>query len=395
MERGAAEDDLADLYENAPCGNVSTLLDGTIVRINDRLLGWLGYRRDDVVGVRRFTDLLTGGGRVYHETHLAPLLHMQGEVSGIALDLRAADGRRIPALLSSAVRPAREGRPALVRPVLVEARDRRAYEQELLAARRVAEGERKRLENLVAGLQRSLLPASLPSPPGLETAAHYHMASPDEVGGDFYDLFPLPGGRWGFFLGDVCGKGVDAAAVTATARHTLRAAAVYHRDPAVALSTLNSVLFQDYHSPRHRHCTVVSGVLTPGPAGYTATIASGGHPAPLLLRADGTIQYQRMTGGTLIGILSTPRIATRTVPLGPGDILILYTDGLIEARTDTAEGRYGANALLEFASGLAPSTADGVVTALAGLVASLPYGVDDDVAFMAMRVRTAGAPDAR
>jgi sigma-B regulation protein RsbU (phosphoserine phosphatase) len=130
----------------------------------------------------------------------------------------------------------------------------------------------------------------------------------------------------------------------------------------------------------------VFGVLTPAPGGYTATVAGGGHPAPLLLRADGTAQYQRMTGGTLIGILPEPRIVTRTVDLRAGDILVLYTDGLTEARTSGGDGRYGSNALLRFAGGLTPSTATGVVAALAGLVATLPYGLDDDVAFMAMRV---------
>src|ERR687893_1402602 len=104
MDRVAIEEDLADLYENAPSGNLSTLLDGTIVKINDRLLGWLGHRRDEVVGVRRFSDLLGGGSRVYYETHLAPLLHMQGEVTGIAVDLRVADGSRMPALLNCGVR---------------------------------------------------------------------------------------------------------------------------------------------------------------------------------------------------------------------------------------------------------------------------------------------------
>jgi sigma-B regulation protein RsbU (phosphoserine phosphatase) len=206
------------------------------------------------------------------------------------------------------------------------------------------------------------------------------------VGGDFYDFFALPDGRWGFFLGDVCGKGVDAAATTATARYTLRAAAVYDPDPAVALANLNAVLYQEYHSDRHRHCTVVFGVLTPGEGGYTATMANGGHPAPLLLRADGSAQYQPMLHGTLIGILPTARITTRTVPLGPGDMLILYTDGLIEARTGTGEGRYGSNALLTFVSDLAPVGAAGAVGALAELVAALPDGPDDDVAFMAMRV---------
>ena len=381
-----SDDDLQELYDEAPCGQLSTLPDGTIVKVNARLLDWLGYARHELVGVRRFTDLLTAGGRVYHETHMAPLLQMQGEISGIALDLRAADGRNRPALIASRLKTGPDGRPSLIRTVVVDARDRRAYEQELLWARRVADHERDRLQHLVASLQRSLLPSELRSPPGMEIAAHYHMASPDEVGGDFYDFFALPDGRWGFFLGDVCGKGVDAAATTATARYTLRAAAVYDPDPAVALANLNAVLYQEYHSDRHRHCTVVFGVLTPGEGGYTATMASGGHPAPLLLRADGSAQYQAMLRGTLIGILPTARITTRTVPLGPGDMLILYTDGLIEARTGTGDGRYGSNALLTFVSDLAPASAAGAVAALADLVAALPDGPDDDVAFMAMRV---------
>jgi sigma-B regulation protein RsbU (phosphoserine phosphatase) len=381
-----SEDDLEELYEDAPCGNISMRVDGTIVKINATLLRWLGRERADLVGVRRFADLLTGGGKIYYETHLRPLLHMQGEISGIALELQAADGSRLPMLVTSKVKPGVDGRPPVIRTTVFDARDRRAYEQELLRARRSAEREREHLQHLVGALQRSLLPASLPSPPGMQTAAHYHMASPDEVGGDFYDLFPLADGRWGFVLGDVCGKGVDAAAATATARYTLRAAAVYDPDPAAALANLNSVLFQEYASDRHRHCTVVFGVLTPGETGYTVAMASGGHPAPLLLRADGTAQYQPMTGGTLIGILPRARIITRTVPLGPGDTLLLYTDGLTEARTCTGDGRYGSNALLAFAGSLAPSTASGTVAAFTELIAALPYGLDDDVAFMAMRV---------
>ncbi|BEL05933.1 hypothetical protein Q0Z83_041240 [Actinoplanes sichuanensis] len=93
----------------------------------------------------------------------------------------------------------------------------------------------------------------------MTTASLYHMASPDEVGGDFYDLFPLSGDRWGFFLGDVRGKGVAAAAVTATARYTLRAAAVYDSDPVTVLRNLNTVVYQDYAAPEHRHCTYIAG----------------------------------------------------------------------------------------------------------------------------------------
>ena len=377
---------LEDLYENGPGGQVSTRPDGVIVRVNATLLERLGHAAGDLTGVRRFTDLLTVGGRMYYETHLGPLLRMQGRLTGIALELRTAAGERIPVLVSAQVRPGADGRPELIRYAILDAGDRRTYEQELLRARQAAEREHERLRRLVGALQLSLLPAVLPEPPGLRTAARYLMASPDQVGGDFYDLFPLPDGRWGFFLGDVCGKGVPAAATTAAARYTLRAAAVGQPDPAAVLATLNTVLYQDYAAERHRHCTVVFGVLTPGPDGFEVVIAGGGHPAPLVLRADGRVQYQPTMGGTLIGILPAPRIVTRRLTLAPGDTLLLYTDGLTEARTGPAGDRYGGDELLRcFAGGLAPATAAGVVEALAGLVSALPYPLDDDVAFMALQ----------
>ncbi|HEX2773343.1 MAG TPA: SpoIIE family protein phosphatase [Micromonosporaceae bacterium] len=389
---GLLEDNVDDLYDNAPCGNLSTLLDGTIAKVNRTLLGWLGYRRDELVGRRRFSDLLTVGGRLYHETHFAPLLQMQGEVNGIALELRAVDGTRLPVLVTSTVKTGADGHPLLIRTTVFDARDRRAYEEELLRARRSAENERERLRHLVAGLQRNLLPASLPTPPGMETAAHYHMASPAEVGGDFYDLFPIREGRWGFFLGDVCGKGVDAAGVTAAARYTLRSAAVYDEDPAAVLANLNSVLYQEYRSQAHRHCTVTFGVLTPNAAGYSVTIAGGGHPAPLLVRADGTVAYLPTTGGTLIGILPAPRIVTRTFRLAAGDTLVLYSDGLTEARTDGEGRRYGTDALEALAAALAPTTATTVVSALTELLATFDGDLDDDVAIMALGVTSPVGP---
>jgi sigma-B regulation protein RsbU (phosphoserine phosphatase) len=380
-------DDTDELYDNAPCGNLATLPDGTIVKVNRTLLGWLGHTREELVGQRRFRDLLTVGGQIYHETHLAPLLRMGGELNGIALELRAADGSRMPVLVTATVKQGSDGEPQVIRTTIFDARERRAYEQELLKARRDAEGDRERLRGLVAGLQRSLLPVSLPTPDGMRTAGHYRMASPDEVGGDFYDLFPLSAGRWGFFLGDVCGKGVDAAAVTAAARYTLRAAAVYDPTPEAVLGNLNSVLYQEYRSRAHRHCTVVFGVLTPDGDGWMVTIAGGGHPPPLLLRRDGTADYQHTTGGTLIGIIAAPRLVSRSLRLGPGDTLVLYSDGLTEART--GKQRYGEDALAAFARDLAPADAPGAVTALAELLGTFDE-LDDDVALMALGVELPG-----
>lgn len=382
------EDSAEDLYEHAPCGYLSTLLDGQIVKINTTLLDWLGHRRGDLVGHRKFSDLLTVGGRLYHETHFAPLLRMQGEISGIALELKAADGRRLPVLVTSTVKTGSDGQPLLIRTTVFDARDRRSYEQELLRARQESERERERLQQLNATLQRTLLPPTLANVPGLNVAAHYHIASVDEVGGDFYDLFPLAAGTWGMFLGDVCGKGAAAAAVTSLARYTLRAAAVYDPDPAAVLGNLNTVLNHEYNGIDPRFCTVLFGLLTPDGerGGFRITLASGGHPPALLLRADGTADYLPTPDGQLIGALPDAHISTTTFRLDPGDTLLLHTDGLTEAHTAIAGDRYGDEALLDFGRALAPTTAETTVSAIRELLDTLGTGVDDDTAVLAIHV---------
>ncbi|MEU1033962.1 SpoIIE family protein phosphatase [Streptomyces mirabilis] len=384
------EDNAEDLYESAPCGYLSTLLDGTIAKINTTLLNWLGHQRGDLVGRKTFSDLLTVGGRLYHETHFAPLLRMQGEVSGIALELKTADGSRLPVLVTSTVKTGSDGQPLLIRTTVFDARDRRAYETELLRARQEAEREREELKRLNATLQQTLLPPTLVNVPGLDVAAHYHIASTDKVGGDFYDLFPLASGTWGLFLGDVCGKGAAAAAVTSLARYTLRAAAVYDPDPVAVLSNLNTVLNHEYNGQDPRFCTVVFGLLVPDTdrGGFRVTLASGGHPPALLMRADGSADYLPTPGGQLIGALPDAHIATTTVRLDLGDTLLLHTDGLTEAHTAqiTDGDRYGDDALLDFAQALAPTTASDAVAAVRDLLDTLGTGVDDDTAVLAISV---------
>jgi sigma-B regulation protein RsbU (phosphoserine phosphatase) len=395
------EDDAEELYDTAPCGYLSTLMDGTIAKINATLLGWLGLTREAVVGRMRFADLLTMGGKLYHETHFAPLLRMQGKVSGIALDVRRADGSRMPSLISSVVKHGATGEPLLIRTTIFDARDRRAYEMELLRgrkaadeARRQAEADRARLQDALAVLQQSLLPASLPRIPGMETAAHYHTASPDRLGGDFYDVFPLDGERFGFFLGDVCGKGPEAAAVTSLTRYTLRAAALHDPEPVSALSTLNQVLLERYTHGDPRYCTAVFGVLEPDPVTRQVTVrlAAGGHPPALVLRADGTADFLATPGGLLVGILPAARFTAASTVLAPGDTLLLYTDGLTEARTGADRSTlYGDEALLAFGAVHAGRSPQAVVSALTGLLDSFGDGLDDDTALLALGVPD-GAP---
>ncbi|MET9760776.1 SpoIIE family protein phosphatase [Streptomyces sp. NPDC006372] len=406
------EDSAEDLYESAPCGYLSTMMDGTIAKINATLLDWLGLERHAVVGRTRFTDLLTVGGKLYHETHFAPLLRMQGELRGIALDLKRQGGGRLPVLVSAVVKHGSGGEPLLIRITVFDASDRRAYEEELLrrrqdaersraeaerareeadAARRQAEADRSRLADALSVLQRSLVPDSLPAVPGLETAVHYHTASPDQLGGDFYDLFPVAGGRWAFFLGDVCGKGPEAASLTSLTRYTLRAAAHHDPDPATALATLNAVLHERYTaSGNPRYCTCIFGVIEPGGAHGPATVrlASGGHPPALLLRADGRAEYLPTPGGMLVGALPGAPIATTETVLAAGDTLVLYTDGLTEARTGAGrDDLYGEDALRAFGADHAPAAPHEVITALTGLLKSFGDGLDDDTALLAL-----GAP---
>jgi sigma-B regulation protein RsbU (phosphoserine phosphatase) len=380
------EDSAEDLYENAPCGYLSTLLDGRIAKINGTLLSWLGYSRDELVGRRSFADLLTAGGRLYHETHFAPLLAMQGQLGGVALDLQAADGTRLPVLVNSAVKVTAAGQPVLIRTTIVDARDRRAYERELLRARQDADRDRERLQRLVVTLQRSLLPPALPEVPGLEAAAYYHIASADEVGGDFYDLFALGGDRWGFFLGDVCGKGASAAAATSLIRYTLRAAAAYDPDPAAVLGTLNTVMNDEWERRAQHYCTVIFGILAPDGGGFTVTLASGGHPPPLLISAGPATDYLAMPPGPLIGVWGGAAFAATTIALDPGDTLLLYTDGLTEARTGAPFARYGDAALRDLAAGLRPASAASAVAAITAVLDRLGRGVEDDTAVLALGV---------
>ncbi|MEV7730396.1 SpoIIE family protein phosphatase [Streptomyces sp. NPDC087917] len=389
------EDSAEELYEQAPCGYLSTLMDGTIAKINTTLLDWLGLDRARVVGRMRFSDLLTVGGKLYHETHFAPLLQMKGEASGIALEIKTAGKQRILVLVTSKVKTSEAGEPLLIRTTVFDARERRAYEMELLRgrraaeeARRQAEADRERLQEALAVLQQSLLPAALPDIPGLAAASYYHTASPDRLGGDFYDLFPLGADRWAFFLGDVCGKGPQAAAVTSLTRYTLRAAALHDSDPVTVLTTLNTVLHERYTSGDPRYCTAIFGVLEPGTSHTGVHLASGGHPSALIQRADGSADFLPTPGGILVGILPQVQFTSARTRLFPGDTLLIYTDGLTEARIGPERDLYGEDALRAFTAGRPPDGPNALITALTALLAGFGDGLDDDTALLAVGMPT-------
>jgi serine/threonine-protein kinase RsbW len=142
------DDDANELFEHAPCGYLIMQPDGIIVRANATLLEWTGYQREDLIGRRRFVDLLSRGGQVYYETHYAPLLTMQGSVSEIAFDVLRRDGTRVPMLVNASVEHDPQGAPRSIRAALFDARQRRSYERELVRMRDVERAARERTERL-------------------------------------------------------------------------------------------------------------------------------------------------------------------------------------------------------------------------------------------------------
>ncbi len=241
-------------------------------------------------------------------------------------------------------------------------------------------------------LQHSLLPPVLPHVPGMELAARYHAAGAgNEVGGDFYDCFPTGGGDWALVIGDVCGKGAGAAAVTALARYTVRASATLHSDrPQVVLEDLNDAIRREGRADS-RFCTVLYIALKPRADGVTARVATGGHPLPLLMRANGRVETVGRPG-TLLGILPDPEIHTTEADLRPGDTLVLYTDGVTEV--SPLDDRFGPEILAEFVAGCAGEEAPVIARRIEEQVLEIGGGsVRDDVALVVLRVcPPVGAP---
>jgi PAS domain S-box-containing protein len=184
---------------------------------------------------------------------------------------------------------------------------------------------------IARALQESLLPPSLPEIPGVDVAARFRAAGQgNEVGGDFYDLFDTGHPqRWAVVMGDVCGKGAPAAAITALARYTLRAAAMQDHTPSEVLRALNDAMVRQRSG--EQFCTVAFAHLERNGDGTRLTVSSGGHPLPLVLRADGRVDTVGRPG-TLLGVTGDPALSDESAQLGPGDAAILYTDGVTDAR---------------------------------------------------------------
>ncbi|MFL5859829.1 MAG: PP2C family protein-serine/threonine phosphatase [Solirubrobacteraceae bacterium] len=229
-------------------------------------------------------------------------------------------------------------------------------------------------------LQSSLLPRALPQVTGLRAAVSFHPAERAlDVGGDFYDLFSLPGEAWGFAIGDVCGHGAEAAAVTALTRHATRSIARLVSRPGDVLAMVNEELRTSDHD---RFCTALYGRLDPVAGGFRVTLACGGHPAPLVRRASGEIEVLR-AHGPLLGVYTAAEYPEVSVELQPEDTLLLYTDGLVE-RNPRVLGDAALRALL------ATLTFDNVEELIAQLedraLGNPPVRLPDDTAVVAVQI---------
>jgi serine phosphatase RsbU (regulator of sigma subunit)/anti-sigma regulatory factor (Ser/Thr protein kinase) len=235
-------------------------------------------------------------------------------------------------------------------------------------------------------LQRSLLPPELPDIPGVDLAAAYEAAGEgNEVGGDFYDVFEVARGRWRFTIGDVCGKGPEAAAVTGLTRHALRILASEEHDVPAVLERLNALIVGE--GSRAPFVTLIHGELIPAPgAAASISLACAGHPPPLLLRADGRVQT-RAQPQPLLGVLDQVTFRTDTIRISPGDVLLCFTDGVTERR---ASGRLlddddGLSQLLGECSGL---NAGAIVARIQRAVHEFGTGPPaDDLALIVFRGR--------
>jgi serine phosphatase RsbU (regulator of sigma subunit) len=240
----------------------------------------------------------------------------------------------------------------------------------------------ERERHIARTLQDSLLPRSLPEIPGLEAEARYLAGGEGTVvGGDLYDLFAVED-EWALVVGDVCGKGAEAAALTSMVRYTLRAESLHHASPCEVLGLLNDAIMRQLDDGRF--CTALHGRVSVAPGAARFTLASAGHPPPLVLRADGRVETVPCSG-PLLGVVAAVVHPDVIVRLAPGDALVCFTDGVTEGRGP--KGMYGDERLAELLATVVGEDAAGIADRIVEDVLEFQGGrTQDDLALLVLRV---------
>ena len=377
-----AEDDPAELYENAPCAYLSTLPDGTIVKVNATLVTWTGWRREEMVGTRRFSSRLAPGDRIFYETHFAPRLRMQGQVREIAVEVVCASGARLAVLVNAVLKRDAAGQPVMIRIALFDATERRRYEQELLVARRRAQESEARATALAKVLQASFLPAEITPIPGLDIAGAYRpFGDGNEVGGDFYDVIDTGAQTCGIVIGDVCGKGPGSAVITLLARSSARAESLRSSSPSQVLAGMHQALVRYY--PNH-FCTAAFLALAPSAGAVHARFCAAGHPLALVVRGDGRVETLG-SPGSMLGMSPYRPATDASATLAEGDAVMAYTDGVSEARRGGEF--FGEEGIVRVLQACVGAAAQEVADAVVAASLAFQDGVaGDDVAVVVARV---------
>jgi serine phosphatase RsbU (regulator of sigma subunit) len=237
---------------------------------------------------------------------------------------------------------------------------------------------------VATALQETLLPPLLPDIPGADVAARYRATGAGNlVGGDFYDMFEVMPGIWGLVLGDVAGFGPEAAALTGVARYTVRAIAGAVQGPADVLGELNDAVLRQASSDRF--LTAIFASIQPQPDQLRVRLAVGGHPPPIVLRDDDTVEWVEGSHGVLLGVFPDPVLVNQQLDLNPGDAVVLYTDGVIEARNEAGE-EFGLERLAELLSTCGGRSAEGIARRIERSVLDhRGERTEDDVAIVVLR----------
>ncbi len=324
--RLAEQSDGSRAYDRAPCGLLTMTRTGTILEANGTFRKWLEIGSGEDLPI--FLDLLRAGDRIFWDTHLGPLLDMQGQVNEVAVEIATPSGP-VPALLNAST--STPGDPdGVIDIAIFRAVDRRSYERELLAERKLAEEAESRARDLAQTLQRSLIPPTVPSIPGLDVSAAYRPAGDgSEVGGDWYDVFQLGATSWMVTIGDVCGKGAGAAAMTAFIRYAIRGASMETSNLKKILRDVNEALLLERMDTT---ATVAMIRLDLAEEKPRVAVSSAGHPLPWKIDEAGRT-HKLGSPGTLLGGFSEINQEVERFELEVGETLVLITDGVTEGRS--------------------------------------------------------------